>query len=120
MQPHKEVKLYIDEDVWGKLANTLRQRGYDAIDVHEANREGLSDEEQFVYAIHEGRAILSHNKRDFVFLAEKFFFADREHCGVIVSRRFPFGELLRRIDKLLQTFSAEELANTIQFLEDFD
>ena len=57
--------LLLDEDVWAGLAMALRDRGIDAISVHELGRTGLSDQEQLVFAVQEGRALLTHNIADF-------------------------------------------------------
>lgn len=47
--------LLLDEDVRVLLAEILRQRGYDALHVLEANRGGKSDPEQLAYAVRESR-----------------------------------------------------------------
>ena len=113
------LKLYIDEDIWAGLAAELRQRGYDAINVYEADREELENEEQLEYAVSEGRAILSFNKKHYLPLATAFFYACKPHCGIIVSKQLPCGELLRRVENLLKTLSADQIKNTVQFLEQF-
>ena len=51
------IRLLIDEDVRPLLAETLRQRGFDARHVDELKRSGLSDLEQLAFAI------LMHHKR---------------------------------------------------------
>ncbi|MCK6566950.1 MAG: hypothetical protein HUU12_05045 [Anaerolineales bacterium] len=43
----------------------------------------------------------------------------KEHWGIILSNREPIGELLRRILRLLNTVSAEELKNQIRWLNEF-
>ena len=67
------VKILIDEDVWIGLVEALRQAGYYAVSVCELGRKGLSDEEQLVYAVSKGRAIITHNLQDFAPLAEIYF-----------------------------------------------
>ncbi len=112
-----KVKLYIDEDVWGGLAATLRERGYDAVDVHEMEQEGHSDDEQLAYAVTEERAILVYNKCDYVPLARDYFYANRSHWGIIISCQLKPGELLRRVIRLLEAVSAEEIQNLVIPLE---
>ena len=79
------AKLYLDEDVWMGLAEALRQRGYDAIATGELERKGLPDEEQLAFAVTQGRAILTHNIKDFVPLAQEYGFGRevscRHYCG---------------------------------------
>ena len=43
--PDTRPSLLLDEDVWPGLAATLRERGFDAVSVHELDRGGLSDAE---------------------------------------------------------------------------
>jgi hypothetical protein len=50
------VRLLIDEDVRPLLAETLRQRGFDAKHVDELKRSGLSDPEQLAFAVKQRRA----------------------------------------------------------------
>jgi predicted nuclease of predicted toxin-antitoxin system len=117
MNQGSKVKLYIDEDVWGRLAAVLRDRGYDALDVHEANREALSDEEQLAYAVSQGRAILTYNKQDFVPLAREYFYAGQPHFGIIISCQLEPGELLHRVLNLLNSVPAEEIKDLVIPLE---
>ena len=112
-----KVKLYIDEDVWGGLAAALRDRGYDALNAHEASREGLSDEEQLACAVSQGRAMLAYNKQDFVPLAKGYFYAGQPHFGIIISCQLESGELLRRVLNLLSSVSAEEIKDLVIPLE---
>ena len=110
------VRLFIDEDVWDGLAAALRRAGYDAISVNEVRRKGLSDQEQLEYAIYETRALLTHNIQDFAPLAQGCFLTGVSHCGIIVSRQFEKGELLRRVMRLLESLPPEQLANTLRFV----
>jgi len=70
------IRLYIDEHVWRRLAAQLRERGFDAVNVYEVDRGGLSDEEQWRYAAAQGRAILTFDKDGgrFVKLASDWFY----------------------------------------------
>jgi len=111
------IKLYIDEDIWGGLAKALREREYDAADVHEAKREGQSDEEQLAFAVLEKRALLAYNKKHFVPLAIEWWHAGRPHYGVVVSVQLEQGELLRRVLNLLERETAESIANQVIPLE---
>jgi hypothetical protein len=71
------------------------------------------------FAAAEERTVLTYNVRHFVPLAQLWYETSREHAGVIVSTPLPPGELLRRVGKLLVTFSADELRNTVRWLQDF-
>lgn len=115
------IRLYIDEHVWRKLAAQLRERGFDAVNVYEVNRGGLSDEEQWSYAAAQGRAVLTFDKEGgrFIKLAADWFYAGQTHYGLIISNQLDRGELLRRVLNLLNSVTADEMMNTVRFLEDF-
>jgi len=66
------IALLLDEDVRVKLAEILRQRGYDLIHVLEVDRAGKTDPEQLAYATSQQRAILTHNIRDFRLLNKQY------------------------------------------------
>jgi len=114
--PERDIRVFIDEDVWNGLAAALRRNGYDAVSVAEAKRKSLSDEDQLAYAIAEHRAILTHNAQDFAPLAETHFFQGIEHYGIIIARHFEKGKLLRRTLALLNELTAESLTNTLRFV----
>lgn len=113
--PKRNIRLLIDEDVWNGLASALREAGYDAVSVAEAERKGLPNEAAMAWAVAEQRAVITHNTQDFAPLVEMYFFQGIEHCGVIVARQFEKGELLRRILALLDELTVETLANTLRF-----
>ena len=61
--PERNIRLFIDEDVWNGLAAALREAGYDAVSVAESRRRGFSDKDQLAYAVAERRAVLTHMRR---------------------------------------------------------
>jgi predicted nuclease of predicted toxin-antitoxin system len=109
-------KIYIDEDVHDGLAAALRREGFDAISAREAGRKQASDLEQLEFATSEGRAILSFNIADYEALAEQYFLEGKEHCGIIVSPRRYFRELLHRLLKLLHQVEDTDLKNQLWYL----
>lgn len=119
--PPLYVRLYIDEHVWRKLAVELRERGFDAVNVYEVDRGGLDDEEQWAYAADQERAILTFDKDGgrFINLASEWFYAGRTHCGLIISGQLERGELIRRVLGLLNSVTADEMMNTVRFLEEW-
>ncbi|MEO0352728.1 MAG: DUF5615 family PIN-like protein [Cyanobacteria bacterium P01_A01_bin.15] len=110
------IQLYIDEDVHGSLGKALRQQGFDATDVHESQREGLSDLEQLEFAIQEERAIFSFNAADYIELHIEFLKAGKSHSGIIISKQRPLGETLQRLLKLLDQVSIDEIRNQLRWL----
>ena len=117
MAERKQIRLYIDEDIWGGLAATLRARGYDAIDAHEAKQEEASDEAQLVFATLQSRAMLAYNKKHFVRLAIEWWESGRPHYGIVISVQLEPSELLRRVLNLLERETAESIANQVIPLE---
>ena len=113
------VALYTDADVHGGLAAQVRRRGFDAISAYEAGNAALDDSDQLEYAVSQRRAILTCNARHFEPLLEEWWQADRKHYGVIISEQVPIGEMLRRVIRLLNTVSADEIENGYRDLAEF-
>src|SRR5215212_8105480 len=95
------IRLYLDEDVQKRVAPALRLRGFDATNVHELQRKGLSDEEQLELAATEGRTIFTYNTSDFLKLHLDWVRLTKEHAGIIVSDQLPIGEVTRRLLNLI-------------------
>ena len=110
------IALLLDENVDEKLGPALRHYGYDALTVREAGRRGRSDEEQLDYAASTGRALLSHNIADFARLHERWLAQGREHWGILLTEEIDFRNLLRRILRALDRYSADEAKNRVIFI----
>jgi predicted nuclease of predicted toxin-antitoxin system len=91
------VKLLLDEMYAPAVAEQLRSRGHDVVSIHDADYrrlEGASDEEVFVAATDEGRALVTENVPDFRRL-EADALARGEPLPTLVfttNRQFPRGE----------------------------
>jgi predicted nuclease of predicted toxin-antitoxin system len=96
-----EIKLYLDEDVNPQLARDLRNRGYDAVSTNEANNLGLSDLEQLEYARLHERALLTHNRDDFLQIASRYAVDGTSHYGILFIRQIAYGQLLQRMLQFL-------------------
>jgi len=77
------------------------------------------DDIQLARAASEHRAILTFNIGDFAVLHDQYMAEGKEHWGIILSNREPIGELLRRILRMLNSVSAEELKNQVRWLNEF-
>ena len=115
----RPVKLLLDEHIWEGLAEALTQRGYDVVHIANTEHSGIDDEPLPAFATAEGRAVLTYNVRHFVPLVRLWYEAGQEHAGVILSVQLPPGELLRQVERLLTTLSADELKNTARWLQEF-
>ena len=113
------MKLYVDADITPRLARALRQQGYDVLSAHEVGNADMSDEEQMAYAVAQGRALLTCNAGDFTTIFEDYWYANREHNGVIVSEQLELGEMIRRAARLLDTVNADDMRNNWKNLAEF-
>jgi predicted nuclease of predicted toxin-antitoxin system len=105
------IQAYTDEDMYGTIARALRDRGYDVISTPEAGNIGQSDQEQLQYAILQQRTLITFNVADFVQLHAEYLQADSVHWGIIVSKRLPIGEVVKRMLNLLNSLTADEMRN---------
>ena len=113
------IRLYLDADVDVKLAANLRRAGYDCVSAREVGNAALDDETQIVFATNEGRVLLTHNIQDFVPIFERWWHANRNHPGIVVSQQIPLGELQRQVMRLLDTVTADEMKNNLRNLAEF-
>ncbi|MBI1821884.1 MAG: DUF5615 family PIN-like protein [Nitrospirae bacterium] len=114
-----DLRFYLDEDVDPLLAQVLRDRNVDCISTYEVKNQGLSDQDQLVFALRNKRTIISFNVKDFVFLAKQFAREGKSHNGIIVSDHLPFRGLLRRILSLMSKIDQDNLTNKFIWLQDY-
>ena len=112
--------VYTDEDVTVKLARELRRRGYKAATTQEVGQMGADDDSQLAYATTHGYAILTYNQGDFCQRHVEYCLTGKEHAGIIIaSRKVSLGETLRRLLRLLDSVTAEEMRGQIKFLSEY-
>jgi Domain of unknown function (DUF5615) len=102
------VKLLLDEQISGKVAERLRERGHDALAVtSDSALRGLSDPDLFETAQQQKRAVVTYNRADFEAIIREYAAANREHHGLVIVHpiRFPSQEL-SRLAKALAFFAA--------------
>ena len=91
------MKVLLDEMYSGTIAQQLRERGHDVVSVHDAEYrrlEGAPDEEIFVFAATEGRALVTENVPDYRRL-EAGALARGEDAPKLIfttNRQFPRGD----------------------------
>ena len=100
------------------LLSGLRAREVDLTTVFEAEMLGRSDEDQLEYATQQGRAVYTFNVGHFCQLHTRYITLKKDHAGIIVvsRQRYSVGEQIRRMMNLIQTKSAREMRNDLQFL----
>ena len=111
------ARLYCDEDVDARLVEALRRRGYEVVTTVEAGLLEASDEEQLAYAVSQQRAFVTHNIKHFPGEHKAWVKSGRKHWGIIILvGHSAVGLWLRRMENLLNCFSAEQLQNQLLFL----
>ena len=73
------ANLYADEQFPLPIVVLLRELNHNIITVQEAGNAGLSDPEVLEFAINNGRAVLTQNRRDFI----KLHSQNPNHAGII-------------------------------------
>ncbi|HSB71445.1 MAG TPA: DUF5615 family PIN-like protein [Candidatus Methylomirabilis sp.] len=81
------VRLYLDEDVDIALAAALRQRGVDVLTTLEAGNTQQNDDGQLAFATQTGRALFTHNCRDFARLHTAMMERASSHAEIILIPR---------------------------------
>jgi predicted nuclease of predicted toxin-antitoxin system len=109
-------KLLLDEQIWKYLAKLLREQGFDVIHVNEVDLNATPDEKIMEYGVDKRRAVVTFNVRDYVPIAIQYAEDGKEHYGVVVSKELSHGELKRRVTKLLESVTADELMNSVRYL----
>ena len=110
------IDLYLDEDVNVLLADLLRARGFRVTTTQAAGQVGKTDENQLAFAASQRKAILTHNRVDFEALAQRYFEEKKSHSGIIIAVRRPPKELSRRVLILLDSLTADEIADEIRYI----
>ena len=114
------IALYFDENIPVSLAATLRHRGIGAIAAQEAGLKGATDDEQMAYATRTGHALVTSNVRHFLSIFRQFHDSGRNHPGLIlVTRPMSIGEMVKALNHLVDTISADEMQSQIAFLSDY-
>ena len=113
------VALYADADVQAQVVREVRKHGHDVAYAHELDHSQWSDEQHLVYAAANNRALFTHNIKHFEPLYQAWWNTNRKHAGIIVSAQMETGELVRRLLKLLDTVTADEMVNNYKNLGEF-
>jgi Domain of unknown function (DUF5615) len=100
------VKLLLDEQISGKVAERLRKRDVVATTDEPALR-GLGDPDLFEVAQAQERAVVTYNRPDFEAIVREYAESGREHHGLVIVHptRFPgsdFGRLAAALAGFLE------------------
>jgi DNA-binding transcriptional MerR regulator len=114
-----QIRLYVDEDAaQHAVVDGLRDRGVDVLTILEAGKTSTTDEEQLEFATSQARSIYTLNVDDFCRLHSEFLSQGKEHAGIILipRQRYSIGEKIRRLMELVESVTAEEMRNRLEFL----
>ena len=111
------IHLYFDEDVLFDTVNNLRTRGFDVVSARDVEMLHKDDDEQMLYAVSQGRAVVTHNRADYEAQHRKFLEAGLRHFGIIIAKRrrqdtVVVGKLLT----LLNSVTAEEMEKRLRYI----
>lgn len=96
----------------------LRQRGVEVVTANEVGLRDASDPEHLAHAAVHGLVLYTFNVGDFITLHTAYLAEGKEHAGIVIGdqQRYGIGEQMRRLLRLVQMTSAEEMRNRIEFL----
>jgi hypothetical protein len=102
------IRLYLDEDL----------RGVEVLGAQECGMRGQSDDEQLRWAAGQQRVLYSSNRGDFYRLHSEIVTRGEGHSGIILGpqQRYSVGEQLYRLLRLIDSLSAEQMQNRVEFL----
>lgn len=112
-------RLYFDEDASEHaVIHNLRVRNVDVTSAIEEGRGGFSDAEQLAYATEQNRVLCTCNIRDFLPLHTDYLAQGKSHPGIILIHQqlFSINQQVLRLLRLVETKSAVEMQNNIEFL----
>lgn len=101
------MKLLLDEQISGKVAERMREHGHDVLSVTaDPSLRGLSDPDVSETAQQQKRAIVTYNRADFEAIIREYAATNREHHGLVIVHpiRFPSQEF-SRLAKALAAFA---------------
>ena len=116
----ESIRLYLDEDAQrNALVRALRARQFDVLTANEAGQIGITDAEQLTYAARQHRVLFTFNRGDFIQLHTKYMQQNQSHAGIIVSDQLEIGVITRRLLRLLDNRSSEDMQNWLEFLSNW-
>lgn len=114
------IRLYLDEDAQRTdLIQALRARQVDIETVSESHLLGQDDAFLLDYATSQERVIFTFNRGDFSRLHAEWLSSERHHAGIIVSDQLATGIILRRLLRLIEAKSADEMRDWLEFLSNW-
>lgn len=114
-----KIRLYLDEDSMDRaLVRALRARAVDVTTALDAGLIETSDERHLQFAASDGRVLYTFNVGDFHHLHTLYAEQGKHHAGIVLSRQqeYSVGDQMRRLLRLINELSAEEMSDRVEFL----
>ncbi|MBD2249733.1 DUF5615 family PIN-like protein [Nostoc parmelioides] len=110
------AQVYIDEDVDVLVGTLLLARGFDTTTVREQQMLGEPDQKQLAFAASIGRCVLTHNRLYFEELHTNYVVNSQTHAVILIAKRRNAYEIAERVAILLDTLTADEIANQLLYI----
>ncbi|NCO74557.1 MAG: hypothetical protein GW795_06520 [Cyanobacteria bacterium] len=110
------IELYLDEDVNVLVADLIRARGFSVTTVRDEEMLQKTDPEQLSYCVKQKKTLVTHNRADFEKLVQEYFNLNQTHYGVIIAVRHPPQEIARRLLKIVNHLTADEMRNQVRYM----
>ena len=111
------ISIHCDEDVDSAIWTGLRRFGIDVTAVAEERQFALADELLLEWAASHGRALFTHNARDFPRMHNEILAGQGHHAGIIVApRNLAIGDIIRRLARICAERSPEDMRDRLDYL----
>jgi len=114
-----KLKIYLNENLSWRISKALREYGYDVVSSHEVDMNNAEDEDQFEFAISEGRTIVTNNFGHFIELYQKYSNERKSHYGIIFTTKCTIPTMIKRLRNLLYSLTFEQMKDQIRWLNEF-
>ena len=107
-----KIRIHTDEHIATAIVEALRRHGVDVMSFRDAGLAGASDEEHLARAHSEQRAILTKDP-DFIRMHK----SGKPHSGILfIPSGRSTGQIIKRAILIYQSFSADQIIGTVQYL----
>lgn len=117
------IRLYFDEDSQDSdVVQAVRFRGLDVLTANEVGMRQRTDEDHLDFATADGRVLYSFNVGDFNRIHIERITQDNPHAGIIIGQqqRYSVGEQMRRLTRIVNARTAEQMIGQLEFLSNWD
>ncbi len=107
------MRIFVDENIPAITVHTLREMGYDVLDIRGTNEEGMSDEEIWQDILKNKRMIITTDKG---FTRYRHY----SHHGILITRlKQPNSQKIhQRVMQAINQFSEEEWQGLLVVMKD--